>query len=307
MKTRVVLACLTIAAVVWLSPLGLGQQVADPNFDVRVGKPAYTKNGPKVLFDEAHNNFHTASGRYKPFADLITNDGYQVTPGKEKFSAATLKGYDILVISNALGAPQMNLPEAANPAFTPEESDAVRDWVKAGGALLLIADHAPMGAATQVLADRFGVNMSKMFTVDQQNYDKESNNPGFIVYTRESGRLADHPITSGRNATERVNRIIAFTGQSLKGPADSFAFMKLADSAMDAMPGGNSQPISAAGRSQGLAMLFGKGHVVVLGEAGMLSAQLAGPNRMPFGMNKPGIDNRQLALNTVHWLSGVLK
>jgi hypothetical protein len=307
MKTRVVLACLTIAAVVWLSPLGLGQQVADPDFDVRVAKPAYTKNGPKVLFDEAHNNFHTASGRYKPFADLITNDGYQVTPGKEKFSAATLKGYDILVISNALGAPQMNLPEAANPAFTPEESDAVRDWVKAGGALLLIADHAPMGAATQVLADRFGVNMSKMFTVDQQNYDKESNNPGFIVYTRESGRLADHPITSGRNATERVNRIIAFTGQSLKGPADSFAFMKLADSAMDAMPGGNSQPISAAGRSQGLAMLFGKGHVVVLGEAGMLSAQLAGPNRMPFGMNKPGIDNRQLALNTVHWLSGVLK
>jgi len=307
MKTRVVLACLTIAAVVWLSPLGLGQQVADPNFDVKVAKPSYKKDGPKVLFDEAHNNFHTASGRYKPFADLITNDGYRVTPGKEKFSAATLKGYDILVISNALGAPQMNLPEAANPAFTPEESDAVRDWVKAGGALLLIADHAPMGAATQVLADRFGVNMSKMFTVDQQNYDKESNNPGFIVYTRESGRLADHPITSGRNATERVNRIIAFTGQSLKGPADSFAFMKLADSAMDAMPGGNSQPISAAGRSQGLAMLFGKGHVVVLGEAGMLSAQLAGPNRMPFGMNKPGIDNRQLALNTVHWLSGVLK
>ena len=307
MKTRVVLACLTVAAVVWLSPLGLGQQVADPNFDVKVAKPSYKKDGPKVLFDEAHNNFHTASGRYKPFADLITNDGYQVTPGKEKFSAATLKGYDILVISNALGAPQMNLPEAANPAFTPEESDAVRDWVKAGGALLLIADHAPMGAATQVLADRFGVNMSKMFTVDQQNYDKESNNPGFIVYTRESGRLADHPITSGRNATERVNRIIAFTGQSLKGPADSFAFMKLADSAMDAMPGGNSQPISAAGRSQGLAMLFGKGHVVVLGEAGMLSAQLAGPNRMPFGMNKPGIDNRQLALNTVHWLSGVLK
>ena len=307
MKTRVVLACLTIAAVVWLSPLGLGQQVADPNFDVKVAKPSYKKDGPKVLFDEAHNNFHTASGRYKPFADLITNDGYRVTPGKEKFSAATLKGYDILVISNALGAPQMNLPEAANPAFTPEESDAVRDWVKAGGALLLIADHAPMGAATQVLADRFGVNMSKMFTVDQQNYDKESNNPGFIVYTRESGRLADHPITRGRNATERVNRIIAFTGQSLKGPADSFAFMKLADSAMDAMPGGNSRPISAAGRSQGLAMLFGKGHVVVLGEAGMLSAQLAGPNRMPFGMNKPGIDNRQLALNTVHWLSGVLK
>jgi len=282
------------------------QQIADPNFDTKVTHPAYTKNGPKVLFDEAHHNFHTASGRYKPFADLITNDGYQVTPNKEKFSAPTLKGFDILVISNALGAEQMNLPEASNPAFTDAESDAVRDWVKAGGALLLIADHAPMGAANQILADRFGVNMSKMFTIDNDS-DKESNNPGFIVYTRESGRLADHPITRGRKESERINKIIAFTGQSLKGPPDSFAFMRLADSAVDAMPGENANRTSAAGRAQGIAMTAGKGRVVVLGEAAMLSAQLAGPNKMQFGMNRPGIDNRQFALNVVHWLSGILK
>jgi len=92
---------------------------------------------------------------------LITNDGYQITPNKENFSAATLKGFDVLVISNALGAERMNMPEAANPAFTIEECDAVRDWVKGGGHLLLIADHAPMGSANQILAERFGVNMSK--------------------------------------------------------------------------------------------------------------------------------------------------
>jgi hypothetical protein len=283
------------------------QQVADPNFDTKIAKPAYAAKHPKVLFDEAHNNFHTAAGRYKPFADLITNDGYQVTPNTQKFSGQALKGYDLLVISNAMGAPAMNAPEASNPAFTAPESDAVRDWVKAGGALLLIADHAPMGSANQILGQRFGVDMSKMFTVDNQNFDKESSNPGFIIYTRESGRLADHAITRGRDESERVNRIIAFTGQSLKGPADSEAFLKLADSAVDAMPGVNTNPASAAGRSQGIAMKFGKGRVAVLGEAAMLSAQLAGPNRMPFGMNRPGIDNRQLALNIVHWLSGLLK
>jgi hypothetical protein len=284
-----------------------GGQMADPDFDARVAKPAYTRNGPKVLFDEAHNNFHTASGRYKPFADLITNDGYQITPNKQKFSAETLKGYDILVISNALGAPRMNAPEAANAAFTDQECDAVRDWVKSGGSLLLIADHAPMGAANQSLGQRFGVDMSKMFTVDQQNYDKELNNSGFIVYTRESGRLADHAITRGRNDSERVNKIIAFTGQSLKGPAGSVAFMQLSDTAQDLMPGPGSQPVSAAGRAQGIAMSSGKGRVVVLGEAAMLSAQMTGPGGMKFGMNRPGIDNRQLALNIVHWLSGLLK
>src|SRR6476660_4527649 len=242
---RLVLLSALIATSFLLVAVSYSQQVADPNFDAKVAHPAYAKTGPKVLFDEAHNNFHTAGGRYKPFADLITSDGYQVTPNKEKFSAQVLKGFDLLVISNALGAPQMNMPEAANPAFTDAECDAVRDWVKGGGALLLIADHAPMGSANQILGDRFGVNMSKMYTADEQNYEKESNNHGFIVYTRESGRLADHAITRGRNDSERVSKIIAFTGQSLKGPPDSFAFMKLADSAVDAMPGVNTDPASA--------------------------------------------------------------
>ena len=283
------------------------QQIADPNFNTKVERPAYKKNGPRVLFDEAHNNFHTASGRYKPFADLITSDGYQVTPNKQKFSAASLKGFDILVISNALGAPQMNDNDAANPAFTAEESDAIREWVKKGGALLLIADHAPMGSANQILGERFGIEMSKQFTIDEQNYDKDAGGLGTIIYTRESGRLIDHPITSGRDATERINKVVVFTGQSLKGPANSFTFMKLADTAQDRMPGPDSKPVSAAGRAQGIAMNFGKGRAVFLGEAAMLSAQLAGPQQRKMGMNYPGIDNRQLALNIMHWLSRLLK
>ena len=276
-------------------------QVADENFDAKVSTPTYSKDGPRVLFDEAHNNFHTATGRYKPFATLISNDGYQVTPNKEVFAEASLKNFQVLIISNALGAARMNDPKANEPAFTEAECDAVRDWVRAGGSLLLIADHAPMGSANQILAKRFDVDMSKKYTMDAENFDKESGNKGFIVYTRESGRLADHPITNGRDKTERVNKVIAFTGQSLKGPTDSFAFMRLADSAQDVF--GNAPPVSAAGRAQGIALNFGKGRVVVMGEAGMLTAQVSGPDRSPFGMNIPGIDNRQLVLNLMHWLT----
>lgn len=286
-----------------------GGQQADPDFNAKVAKPAYQKNGPKVLFDEAHHNFHTATGRYKPFADLISSDGYRITPNTRKFSADVLKGYRILVISNALGAVLMADANAANPAFTEAECDAVREWVRKGGSLLLIADHAPMGSANQILGQRFEVNMSKMYTVDSENYDVASKNPGFIVYTRESGRLADHAVTNGRDLSERVNKVIAFTGQSLKGPADSIAFLKLADTARDTMPGVNQDPPSAAGRAQGIIMKRGKGRVIVMGEAGMLSAQVVTVQgtQIKFGMNRPGIDNRQLALNMMHWLSGVLK
>jgi len=288
---------------------GFGQQVADPDFDTKVANPAYTKTHPSVFIDEAHFNFHTAEGRYKPFADLIRSDGYTVVPSKQKFSKDSLKGCDVLVISNALGALAMGSPQASDPAFTEEECDAVRDWVRGGGNLLLIADHAPMGSANEKLALRFGVEMSKGYTGDPANYDVESQNEGFIKYNVDNKLLGDHAITRGRNAGEKISRIIAFTGQSLKGPEGSVAFMKLADTAVDVTParnGAERKEASAAGHAQGIAFNYGKGRVVVMGEAGMLSAQLAGPQKMKFGMNRPGIDNRQLALNIMHWLSRLL-
>jgi hypothetical protein len=306
-KGRLLMKTLFLLVILALVPSVCAQQVADENFNAKVDHPAYAKKGPAVLFDEAHNNFHTATGRYKPFADLITNDGYRITANKEPFSAKLLKDYRILVISNALGAARMVDAAASNPAFTEAECDAVRDWVKAGGSLLLIADHAPMGSANQILGQRFGIDMSKMYTLDETNSDKEANNAGFIIYTRESGRLVDHPVTRGRNDSERINKIIAFTGQSLKGPAASVAFMKLADTAKDTMGGQNATFVPAAGRAQGISLKYGKGRAIFLGEAAMLSAQVIGPQRMPFGMNRPGIDNRQLALNIMHWLSGLLK
>jgi len=288
-----------------LSVAATAQQTADPHFNARVEHPAFTKNFPRVLFDEAHNNFHTTTGRYKPFADLIFNDGYHVAVNRKPFAKESLQTFKILVIANALGAEDMDDEGADGPAFSPEECDAVRDWIKGGGALLFIADHAPFGAAAEILAKRLGVDMSKGFTEDPANADPESKIPSVIVYSRQNHLLADHPITNGRNDSERVNRIIAFTGQSLKGPEGSDAFMKLADTAVDNIP--STTKSSAAGRAQGIAFHLGKGRVVVMGEAGMLTAQVTGSDNRPFGMNIPDIDNKQLALNIMHWLSGVLK
>jgi len=227
----------------------------------------------------------------------------------------------------------MGSAAASNPAFTPEECDAVRDWVRAGGSLLLIADHAPMGAANQFLASRFGVDMSKGYTGDAKNHDPDSNS--FLLFTRENKLLGDHPITRGRNSSEQIGKIVTFTGQSLKGPAESTPIMMLADSATEFPPPTQEQiqaavakakekglppgavnvdmppdaEVSAAGRNQGLALPFGKGRVVVMAEAGFMSAQVIRRPERPvlyIGMNRPGYDNQQVVLNILHWLSGLL-
>jgi len=293
------------------------QAIGDTAFNARVAQPAYIGYHPKVLFDEAHNNSYTSSGSYKPFVDLIISDGCQVVPNKGTLSKELLRGYALLVIVNASGPPQRR----ESSAFTEAERDAIHEWVGAGGALLLISDHAPFSAAIAPLAKRFNIDFTNGYTIDTDKFNKQSDDQTELLFTREDGLLVEHPITRGRDKIERINRIISFSGTSLKGPAGSVAFLKLADTARDVVPPElkpdqkpaspedplpDHKQVSAAGRAQAVAVEFGKGRVVAVGEAAMLTAQVA-PQGFRFGMNISGIDNRQLDLNIIHWLSGLLK
>lgn len=319
MRVFHLLAC--CASLSRLVPTLEAQQVADSTYDVSIAKPAYRPGtGPVVAIDEAHNNFHTRDGRYRPLARLLQNDGYQVRAFSAPFTVAGLDSINILIIANAIGG-AWDAGAYGRPGFTEAEAEAVEQWVRRGGKLLLIADHAPMGVAAENLAARFGVSMSKGYTEDSTGH---FNIGGFgtsvLLYTRAGGRLADHPITRG------LDSVVAFTGQSLKGPAGAAPLLLLGDNAFDhpsptpeqaarVSPGTawrtavtGLPTTSAAGRAQGLALTVGRGSVVVLGEAAMLSAQAvfdAQGDRVGIaGMNVPGTGNRQFALNILHWLSG---
>ena len=310
----------------------------DLHYDASVAHPAYVTQHPRILFDAAHRNFHLPDGRYRPFADLIRNDGYLIDTNERPFSAESLAGHDVLVIANARGAEG---GEVDGSAFTEAECRAVADWVRGGGSLLLIADHAPFGGAAASLAAAFGVDMSKGVTADPGHKDPETLNPSFILYTRGDQMLGAHPILEGRDRSERIGRVMTFSGQSLRGPEGSTILLALGEAAVDrqqpspaevraaiaaareqaqregrSAPGQirmplRAPPTSAAGRGQAVAFGFGRGRVVVLGEAAMLSAQyvdMAALGRMhyPIGLNHPGLDNRQFALNVMHWLSRLI-
>jgi hypothetical protein len=312
-----------VLALAIAAPAMAQQQMVDPDFRPVVASPAFLARGPSglvlepplVIIDGAHSNFHTVDGRYAPFAALLRADGYQVRGGTEAFDAGALEGVDVLVIANAG-------PSNGGSAFTEAEMTAVEGWVLRGGKLLLIADHAPFGVAAADLAARFGVGMGQGWTFEPA--DNENGLTSQLLYSRENGRLGDHAIARGRSADESVSTVTAFTGQSLIPPEGAAVLMRLgpqaweaatpqdAPAVLEAMRAGRSDnPAvhSAAGRAQGLAFTHGEGRVVVLGEAGMLSAQLVrfpdGRPDMRFGMNVAA-GNPQFGLNIMHWLTGLL-
>jgi hypothetical protein len=304
-------ASLTLLLVIILLAVSgaRAQQVADPDFKPPVEKPAYAAGrGPVVLIDEAHFNFHTATGRYLAFAELLRRDGYVVAASKAKFSPKSLKAGKILVIANALG--ERNQEDWSPPydsAFTDEEVAAVRAWVRGGGALLLIVDHLPMPAAAAKLAQAFGVRFHNGYARDPEAP------PGPLVFKRADQSLREHAITRGRAANETVESVATFTGSAFQTEKDATPLLILGSSTVSHTPSVAGQRIADAPHSpvggwyQGAVMRVGKGRVAVFGEAAMFSAQLAGPNRQPMGMNAPiAAQNPQFLLNLLHWLSGLL-
>jgi len=292
------LACATIHA----------QQVADPNFNPRIDKPGYgAGRGPVVMLDEAHFNFHTAEGRYKPFADLLRRDGYRVLPFKAKFSKESLKEGNILVIANALAErneQDWSLPTPS--AFTDEEIASVREWVRGGGSLFLIVDHMPMPGAAEKLGAAFGVKWVNGYAIDPA-----SNGP--MIFKRADGSLADHAITNGRDSSERIDSVATFTGSAFRaeGALPLLTFKGDIVSLLTTVAGEfkpDTPRVDVKNWQQGAALSFGKGRVALFGEAAMFSAQLAGPGRDPMGMNDPvASQNYRLLLNVLHWLSGLLE
>ena len=188
------------------------QQVADTSFAPAIERPAYEAGrGPRVAIDEAHLNFHTADGGYAPFAALLRRDGYQVHSSRDPFTAGSLARADILVVANAMHEQSENdwAPLPNLPAFTDQEVAAVEAWVRAGGSLLLIADHMPLAGHAETLAAAFGVRF-------QNGFAQDAAGNGNLTFRRSDGSLASNIVTNGRGAGERVESVMTFTGQAFR-------------------------------------------------------------------------------------------
>jgi hypothetical protein len=282
------------------------QQIPDPKFSPPVPRPAYEpEKGPRIAIDEAHHNFHTADGRYKPFAELVRRDGYRVDGFNKQFSAETLKGVNVLVIANPLN--ERNISDWSLPtpsAFTQDEIAAVQAWVKAGGSLFLIADHMPFPGAAGDLAKAFGIEFSNGYAVFGHHEQGKTDTVDSATGLKES------VVTRGRTGEEKITKVATFGGSAFKLPNGATPVIVFGANSVShettkapgVTPGAPKVPIE--GWSQGAIMKYGKGRIAIFGEAAMFSAQLAGPAQQTMGMNAPDAkQNYQLLMNIMHWLT----
>ena len=227
---------------------------------------------------------------------------------KGKFNENDLSDGKILVISNALNEINVNDWSLPNPsAFSKSEMEVVKKWVNSGGSLFLIADHMPMAGAAKDLAKEFEFEFTNGFVFDTINR-------GPSYFNLKEKTLSESIITKGRNSFESVDQIITFTGQAFKIPDDANPILTFNKNYVNMLPDKawvfdkKTTKYNVEGWSQGAYKKYGKGKIVVFGEAAMFSAQLAGTEKIKMGMNnKVAPQNYQLLLNIIHWLDGVIE
>jgi hypothetical protein len=284
--------------------LGIDNTLSEPaeKFSAVVSEPRFEfGEGPRVGVDSAHANHHTLVTRFLAFGQVLESDGYQVGDHPEALTADSLAQLDILVIANARephDGGKMSTPIPLS-AFTPAEIRSVVDWLSNGGRLLLLADHAPFGAASKDLAEAIGVIMSDGFVIADKVLRP-------MIFDRTTGQLQGHPITDGHSNRERIERVVTLTGQALQLNHDykplllfrkgcklypkQFSWVSASEAGVD-----------VEGWAQGAAGKIGKGRVVVFGDAGLFMAG-TNPNGATAGMSTPGTQNKQFLLNVMHWL-----
>ncbi len=290
----------------WLQ--ALASQRADPDFEIKIDSRTFPPGeGPVITVDEGHHNAHTATGRYSFFADILRQDGYVVERSGTAFTAENLADVEILVVATPLnGMEDGSLPPRS--ALKDEEVTQLHDWIRRGGSLFLVSDHMPIPGAQENLLQAFGIH--------GLNGGARPSDPSMsstIIFRRSDGSLGPHPVIDGLNPSERINSVASLGGFAFQAGNDFEPLFVLPDNIVSHQldhwftPSQDYERIPVGGWLQAALGKIGEGRVAIMGEAGMFTAQVRGPEQWANGLSDPETaENPQFMLNVMHWLSGLI-
>jgi len=275
--------------------------IPDTTYNVQVSNPACLVNCPTILFNAEQVSGGWSNGGHKPFANLMANDGFKVVLTEASFTKQLLAQTNVVMIVT----PRL---------IKNTEIQVLNDWIRDGGSLLAVTHHdnlsfddflQTLGVQTQEI----NVSIDSIHSLAE---DGVSNFPPHIVFSEKYKSLGNHPIIRGRNNSEKIHLVKSFGGgRSIIGPPGSSILLAVGEFAIDYMNIDQELESRVAvktkgHRAYGIAFTLGKGKVVVLSSAPTITALLT-PALVKLGMNNPGSDNKQFALNIMRWLTGYLK
>jgi len=295
-------------------------RTVDPSFQPVLQDPAFPPGeGPVVCVDEAHNNFHTVQGTYRPFALVLEKDGYRIQRLTARASPLALDSCAALVVADA----QPPARRRDSPTFSADEVRMLNEWVREGGALFLITDHLPDPGAVAELAASFGIELHNGYVLNGAPSGPERP----LLFRAEDGTLTNDPLLRGEGPAEWTPDSGSPTGE---GPTGAAPIRQVATSTGAALRGGpDFRPLlvfgpgkeswapeeywvfeedtprtDVSGWSQGGLQEYGAGRLAVFGEAAMFTAQVFDEGRTLAGMNAPEArDNLLLLRRVVGWLA----
>ncbi|WP_440055448.1 DUF4350 domain-containing protein [Pseudoalteromonas sp. T1lg65] len=310
--------CLFGLVLVGLLACSDSSQDADPTFIPKNTLKSFSKeNSPVVLVDEAHHNFLTASGRYKPFSQVLKSDGYTVRSTTSYLTLEHLKNADILVIANALDKNRSDWNPPFTNAFNDEEVSNIKKWLHQGGSLFLVADHTPFPKVIENLTSELGFVFSNGH-VGHAMFHTDNNTLGAHEITlRESKPTSSYyaptslvSMTENQSQFLGITQVRSFGGSAFKPPKEATSLLTLGQSAVSILPEvpfevtADTPRVSVASWSQGAVMRLGKGRVAVFAEGMMFSSQLDTKTGNKIGLVSAGAEqNERFLLNVMAWLA----
>ncbi len=143
----------------------------------------------RVTFDESHrpawstrpevaeqiNPANPADAGYVKAAKALRDDGFDVAVHETGSIASVLSASKVFVSLHASKDEFEATTGVGDPSYSPEEIDALADWVEAGGGLVLFAETEQLkyGNSAAAIAERFGITVLNVTAQDSQSNYKD--------------------------------------------------------------------------------------------------------------------------------------
>ena len=310
---RRVIGCLILLALAL--PMGDGialegnLQVPALDFEHENPTPAYTgSDGPKVVI-HARNSPFAADGGLDGFEKILRADGF--SPSKHQFAidGSLLDSMDVLVVANVYSSAYRRRSVLDPPSvYSDREIDLIEKWVSAGGRLLVLADHSPLGDGSKKLVEAFGFTQMSGYVIRDQNQLGDENL--HILFSPDNGLNSDHAITNGGTGRPEISQFMTFGGQALLGPAESTQLLTIPQGYVSLLTYdlqselSRATRINSAGLSMGSVLTYGQGRVAIFGETGGFTSQIFDRTKKMGFVHPEGKGNPEFVLSVMRWLVG---